>query len=202
MVVVHRPGWRAGPAVSRKAVVGAALHRTGGQQPGTGCAGAGGQRVHVRGNVPDYPVPPAAAGRRIGIMDHQGIALRARRGIAPLQGRRHVAAGAAHAVEDLGRRDPATLGEVRTGQAEFAAVSVCHGGHQQQREQEFAHDACFSSQVAWPEEDTTFTSGMWNSDFQSRAISRSISSEALPAFLRSISASSVISAWSTPGPNR
>ena len=48
----------------------------------------------------------------------------------------------------------------------------------------------------------TRTSGMLNSDFQSRAISRSISSDSLPAFLRSISSMMVIKAWSTSGPKR
>ena len=48
----------------------------------------------------------------------------------------------------------------------------------------------------------TCTSGMLNSDFQSFAIRRSISSEGLPCRRRSISASRVISASSTAGPNR
>src|SRR6266568_182742 len=73
---------RAGAAEARRAEIGPSLLRALGQS-GLAAAGALGQLLRGRRDVVDDPVPPAGAGRRVGIVDREDEALRAGRRVRP-----------------------------------------------------------------------------------------------------------------------
>src|SRR5262249_51763724 len=117
-IVVMRLTWRgARSPVANVAVVVAALYRACGHQAFLRISGTGGKRGGIGWDVVDGPVPPAAAGRRVRIVQQQREALRTRRGAAPGERWRCVAALATELVEHLGVGDRAALGEVSPGWA-------------------------------------------------------------------------------------
>src|SRR5476651_1441582 len=75
-----------------------------------------------RREVDDSPVPPAAAGRSIGIVDGDGEALRAGRGVFPGQFRRGVAAFAAEALEHFAAAQRLAVGNVATSEGEVGGL--------------------------------------------------------------------------------
>src|SRR6185295_3727763 len=90
-----------GPAIAGLAEIGARLDGAARRLAASGIAGAGGKRVDVGGDVEHHPMPPAAAGRSVGIVDGQREAFRAGGRILPFQRRRNVAALAAEPLEHL-----------------------------------------------------------------------------------------------------
>src|SRR5215471_21762751 len=128
-VVVMRLTWRgAGSPVANVAVVVAALHCPRGHQAFLRISGTCRKRGSSGWDVVDDPVPPAAAGRRVRIVQQQREALRTRRGAAPGERWRYVAALATKLVEHLGVGDRAALGEVSAGQAELGHSGLRSGG--------------------------------------------------------------------------
>src|ERR1700730_14877400 len=109
-------GRRARAAISVGSEVSTALNGALGHQFLLHVASALGQRRRARRNIEHNPMPPAAAGRRVRIVDADGEAFGPARRATPTQSRRDVAAGAAEALEYLFVDDGVALFEVRTGQ--------------------------------------------------------------------------------------
>src|SRR5581483_8853162 len=86
---------RARAAVPWRTEVGLALHRAGRRESLVDVARPCDELRHIWGHVEDQPVPPAAPGWRVRIVDGHGKALRLFRGAFPPQLGRHVAAVAA-----------------------------------------------------------------------------------------------------------
>lgn len=86
---------RTGAAETGIAKIVAALYRSARQCSAVFISRASGQRKDAAGDIDHRPVPPAAAGRRIGIPDGDREAARPRRGIFPCQLRRDIASGTA-----------------------------------------------------------------------------------------------------------
>src|SRR6266571_1645001 len=100
---------RARSTVAGFAEVGPRLHRTLRRLTARRVANAQRKRGHAGRYVEHDPVPPAAPGRRIGVVDRDREALGARGRVLPQQGRRDIAALAAEALEHL------RLGDLRAG---------------------------------------------------------------------------------------
>src|SRR5262249_20043573 len=94
-------GRRAWPAIAYSPKIGPDLDRARRRPGQIRVTGAARQETRGRGNVDDHPMPPAAAGRSVGIVDRHRVALRRARRPAPTQLRRDVGAVAAEAAIDL-----------------------------------------------------------------------------------------------------
>src|SRR6516164_5587035 len=91
VVVVWLTRGRAGSPVADAAVVVAPLHRACGHQAFLRISRTRGKRGGAGRDVVDDPVPPAAAGGRVRIVQQQREALRTRRCAAPGERRRYIA---------------------------------------------------------------------------------------------------------------
>ena len=109
---------RARPAISRRAEVGVSLRGADWEAAALRIARARVQLRRAGRKVVHDPVPPSAAGGRVGIVDRQREALRGLGRPLPLQRGRDVVAAAAEAVEDVFVADGLALGKIGTGQRE------------------------------------------------------------------------------------
>src|SRR5690348_12126038 len=96
---------------------------------------------HAGRDVEHRPMPEAAAGRRIRIIDGDGEALGAGRGAGPGKFRRMVGAGAAEAVEHLIHGDGAAVLERGAGDGETARSGGGGLEHQDGTQQDGAYDS-------------------------------------------------------------
>src|SRR5262252_383513 len=101
-LVTLRGAWA---AVAWLAEIGPRLHRALRRLAARGIANTAGQRGHVRRDVEHDPVPPAAAGWRVGVVNGDCEALRASRSVLPGERRRDVASVAPKSLEDVRVRD-------------------------------------------------------------------------------------------------
>src|SRR5262249_49106111 len=108
---------RRSTAISRRAEIGAALNRAV-RQLGLAASGAAGKLRHACRNIGNDPVPPARAGRSIGIIHRDDEALGTCRRAAPGEVRREVSTGIAHAAEDLRLRQALAIGDIVAAQFE------------------------------------------------------------------------------------
>src|ERR1035437_2315220 len=109
-------GRRARATVSVGSEVGTALNSALRHQLLLHVAGAFGQRGRIRGKVEHHPVPPAAAGRCVRIIDGDSEAFGPSRRHSPTQSRRDVPAGAAEALKYLFVDDGPALLDVGASQ--------------------------------------------------------------------------------------
>src|SRR5574344_1518726 len=114
-VVTHR---RTGTTKAGLTTIGLALYRPG-RQSLARCGDLRRQTLSLSRNVEHHPVPPTAAGGRVGVIDGQGIALGACRGSVPLQGRGLVLPAAAKTVVDLVGGQRRAIGDLWAAQCEI-----------------------------------------------------------------------------------
>src|SRR5688572_2426149 len=76
----------------------------------------GGERRNIGRNIEDDPVPPAAAGRSIGVIHRHRKAFGTLRGIGPAQFGGHIVAAASESIEDMRLADGALVLDGRAGE--------------------------------------------------------------------------------------